>query len=260
MSYTVSIVVKDTAFNEELSPSNVSLAELNALTYQVSQLVRGSKKNTDLGQIKTKIRQGSLAFDLSSEEDPLDDLANDLKVLSVSNKLYEIDPARSNVISIWQKSSRLSPDRIFEVQANNDQTADVITLFISNNSNFQVLEHLWVESEHYLLGEIYDIGGKKKSNIHMELEDGTDLTINADSSLLRNDETNRVYKTQLVRVKAKKNYETGELADVELLSFEKYNPVEDEDEQARIVRSATEAWRDVTNPSEWLEELRGEDD
>jgi len=118
----------------------------------------------------------------------------------------------------------------------------------------------WVQVERYVRGEVEDLGGSTKANAHIRLPDGTSLTVATDRDLLRNEKVNRLYKMAMLRVRAQYNVLTRELRNARLMEFVEYTPSIDEDELARLTRRGAQAWKDVPDATEWVDELRGAGD
>jgi len=101
------------------------------------------------------------------------------------------------------------------------------------------------------------MGGKHKPNVHIALENGDSLTLDAKAEFLADDSENRLYKDQLVRIKAEQNLRTKELRKEAIVSFEKYAPHFDESEFEALSVKVKSAWADVPDIVAWVEEVRG---
>lgn len=254
-SKKMSFAIKDTVLGNDLGPSNLTLPLLSEFIEQVTTFLRGSSR-PDLGEVKTSIKKGSLAVVIENPTGILDDAFGDYETVQRSNSLDMLDPVRAKVIEHWQVEARDNEDRVYELFKGEVKT-DVSLLTISGDTDYVAKKEPWVEVELYLYGKIYDLGGKNKPNVHIELENGKSIKIGAQASILIGDKENRLYKDQLVRIKAKRNIATQELKDERLISFEHYSSVFDEDEFEKIAKKAKVAWQSVTNATEWVENLRG---
>jgi hypothetical protein len=116
---------------------------------------------------------------------------------------------------------------------------------------------VWVQVEKYLHGTVIDMGGKNKPNVHVALQDGTNITVSATQNLLKSDTENRIYREIVIHVTAEENLVTGELKNYQLLEFVNYQPSYDATEFNLMVEKGTKAWADVLNTNTWLESLRG---
>jgi hypothetical protein len=254
-SKQIAFAMKDKVFGEELSPSNLTLPLLSEFVEQVITYIKGTSR-PDLSEVKTVIKKGSLAVVAENEAGILNDAYEDYLLVSKKSDLDLIDPVRARIIETWQSEARKNQDRVYELYVGNE-TNDLPTLTISYDTDFKPRRETWVDVELYLYGRVYDLGGKNKPNVHIELENGSTITLGTKESVLIGDSENRLYKDQLVRVKARKNIKTGKLKDERLVSFEHYEPVFREDEFERISKKARIAWRSVVSSSLWVEKLRG---
>jgi hypothetical protein len=130
-----------------------------------------------------------------------------------------------------------------------------LTVRVDARSDFRnQIESIWVGVEKYVEGTVVDWGGASKANVHVRIRDGKVLIIAASQQLLADEERNRLYRPALLRVSAKENLKTGELRDLNLLSFEADRSGWDEAAFNKLVQKGTQAWGDT--PDNWLDELR----
>lgn len=115
----------------------------------------------------------------------------------------------------------------------------------------------WAKTEILMYGKVVDMGGKTKTNVHIVLDNDDTIVLDADSQKIAEDNENRLYKDQLVKVFAEQNLETKKLRNESLLEFVKYNPHFDEDEFNRISKEVEHSWADVPDIVTWVEETRG---
>jgi hypothetical protein len=83
------------------------------------------------------------------------------------------------------------------------------------------------------------------------------LMVTTNKDLLRDDKENRLYKTAMLRIRAEYNVLTRTLRAASLVEFVEYASKVDEEELARLTRRGASAWKDVGNPTAWVDELRG---
>lgn len=255
---TLTFRLRDKILGEEIKMSNMSLPILSAFAAQVSQFLKGSKR-VDLNTVKTNVKSGSLVIEVRNETGVLDEAFRDYKSAFEFGDLSHIDDTRAAVIEEWQTEARNNPDRVYElikgVFEENEEPDYKIT--IDEDTDFKRPKEMWVPVEKYVYGRVYDLGGKNKANIHMEVINHGTVTIGAEAKKLIEDKTNRLYQQQLIRIQADENIKTHELRNETLISFEKYNPKFVEDEFEEFVEKGTRAWGSLANANIWLEELRG---
>jgi hypothetical protein len=251
----ISFALKDTVLGEQISPSNITMPMLSDFAEQVTAFLKGSKK-VDLKEVKTSIKEGSFAITVENNVGMLDEAFKDYQSALKTKSLDIIDPVRAKIIKKWQDLAKLNKDRSYELSIDDSKISNSIFV-ISSDSEFITSKSIWVDTERYIYGRVYDLGGKSKPNVHLELSNGSTVTVGTSTKLLTGDRENRLYKDQLVRVRAKQNLVTKEFKDESLLSFENYDPHYDEEEFMNIVKQARVAWKSVKNASKWVEEMRG---
>ena len=170
--------------------------------------------------------------------------------------LGELDIRRAEVVQKWQARAKNNPDLYYEVRPQGEGFAKVR---ISRESDYRVGEIVpWVAAEKYLFGEITDMGGTQKANIHLKLDRGGKiLLVGAAQGYLRDQSENRLYHKALLHVRAEQHYKTGELRNVHLIGFMDYQPAYDEAALDRFAAKGATAWADVPDAAKWVREARG---
>lgn len=244
----------DEVLGEELSPSNLTLPLLAEYVEQVQAFLRGSSKK-NMSEIKASVEKGSLAIATDNSTGVLNDAVDDYEALVRSEMISDVDPIRSRIVELWQYNARKYPNRRYKLCL--EDTDEKKEIIIDADTNYTVAKEVWYEVELYLYGTVYDMGGKSKPNVHLELENGKSLKIESDAKQLTKDGENRLYTRQLVRIRAEQKYGTKELRNERLVSFEYYEPVDDEEQYKKIASMAKTAWAGIGNASKWVENLRG---
>lgn len=249
---TLRFAVSDRINDVEVGPSHVPLSLLGDFQKDVSEFLRGSSRDVDPSELRVSIEEGSLALVVSGLF-AATSLWADMGRLQAQDALGHIEPKRAAVIERWQVTARRNPQRTYRVA---DASARV-NILINGSTDFRRTEDVWVAVEKYVYGRIVDLGGKLKANVHLELDDGTLLTIAATQSLLAQEEQNRLYRPALLHITAEENLLTGALRNPNLLGFETHQPTYDANEFQLMVQRGTAAWSGVSDAVAWLEELRG---
>ncbi len=244
--------VNDRINNIDVSPAHVPLLLLGDFQKDVSDFLKGSNRDVDISKIIISIEEGSLSL-VAAGLIFAQTLLVDLEHLKSTQSLSSIDPKRAKVIERWQTQAKKNPNRRYSIVNKSAQ----IYFSIDANSNFHKTEDVWVHVEKYLHGKVVDIGGKTKANVHLELDDGTTLTIAATQDKLAQGEQNRLYRPALLHIIAEENLITGELRNHELLEFSNYQPSYNEDRFNLMVERGTKAWADVQDAAAWLQMQRG---
>ncbi|MEI6707550.1 MAG: hypothetical protein WCK96_10500 [Methylococcales bacterium] len=246
--------VSDNIENVDVSPSHVPLSLLD-FPKDVGEFLKGSTHDIDSNKTFVSIENSSLAVAVSSALLVASaTLWHDFEQLRQPDSLSAIDPKRAKIIEHWQSMARKNPHRRYSVVDTSSRTS---FLSIDSTSNFYRTDDVWVKVEKYLFGKVFDMGGKNKANVHLELDDGSVLKISATQQLIEQMEQNRLHRPALLHVEAEEHLLNGKLRNYRLVEFADYQPSYDEAEFNLMVERGTKAWADVADPSQWLEELRG---
>lgn len=235
-----------------VSPHRVPLATLNAFADDVTDLLRGEGAKQDGGRVEVSVIAGSLGLQTEPLADP--GLFADLRRLGVDERLDGIGPRRRAVFEKWQARARKTPQVRFEIST----PALATPLLISAATDYRTqAADQWVRVERYVQGEVEDLGGSDRVNAHIRLATGERLMVDTDRAMLRDDKVNRLYKTSMLRISADYNVTTRQHRNARLIEFVDYAPKFDEAEFERLTAVGRQAWKDVSNPSAWVDALRG---
>lgn len=244
------LVLDDVIGGEPIRPSSMPVALLASFHKEVADFLKGSQTDVDLNMLRVGVESGSYKLVLSSAA-LVAGLVSDLALLRSGN-LDDMDPKRAQVIESWQKNARRHPTRRYALLVNGESSIDIHAA-----SHFMRQEQAtWVRVEKYLLGEIVDLGGTKP-NTHLQLSDGTRLTIQTRHDQVLEQSDNLVYRQAMLRVSAEQELHSGKLRNVHLIEFVRYQPRFDPDAFAAMVAKGRKAWADVPDASRWVEEQRG---
>ncbi len=261
---TLRFALNDRIDDAEVTPSHVPLALLGQFQNDVSEFLVGSGKDVNLHQVMIAIEEGSLAL-VANSLMAATNLWADVERLKNPTQLGLVDPKRAAVVERWQAAARKHPHRrytlanqagaaIIRVDADSDFRGETIIRVDADSDFRNQTAAVWVEVKKHLHGQITDLGGINKANVHLKLADGKVLTIASTQKLLGDDERNRLYKPAVLRISAEENLHSGELRNLTLLGFEDHEPSWDATAFGELVRKGTQAWADV--PDDWLENLR----
>lgn len=239
----------------EISPRTISLSLFNEFNLQVETFIAGSQK-LKLDQAHVEIGGGSYILRVLLPVAVMGAIEPDLKLMARQDVLGELDSKRAEVVQKWQARAKSNPDLAYEVRPCVEGLPKVR---ISRETDYRVGEIVpWVAVEKYLFGEVLDMGGAQRANIHLRLErSGKTLIVGASQGYLRDQVENRLYHKVLLHVRAEQHFQTGELRNIQLISFVDYQPVYDEEALNRFAAKGAEAWADVPDAAKWVRELRG---
>jgi len=244
--------VSDRIDDTEVGPGHVPLSLLSEFPRDVTDFLRGSKRELDPQQVIISIESGSLAL-VASGLAAATALWSDLANLQFPDSLHTVDPKRAAVMERWQAAARQNPRRKYLIA----DSAQRIGVSVDASTDFRRAEEVWVPVEKYIDGKVLDWGGKTKPNVHLEMPNGTVLKVSAPQVLLEQEPQNRLYRHALLHIRAEENLRTGVLRNPVLLAFGSDQNTFDETEFQRMVKLGTEAWKDVPDATAWVEDLRG---
>lgn len=243
--------VNDRIQDAEVGPVRVPLAMLGQFQKDVGEFLAGSGKDVDLNHVMVAIEEGSLAL-VASDLRAATGLWTDVAQLQRPVSLGSVDPKRAAVVERWQAAARKHPHRRYTL-AGRDGT---IIVRVDANSDYRdQTEVVWIPVKKYLHGQITDLGGTNKANVHLKMDNGNTMIIASSQQLLADEERNRLYKPAVLQISAEENFNTGELRNLTLVGFEESLNTWDEAAFEEMVRKGTQAWADVSD--DWLENLRG---
>lgn len=247
--------VKGMLAENPVSPDNISLPILTELVDAATKFIRGSSR-TELNDVPISVKHGSFALVAQPSKITAAAIA-DFREVMATGRLDKIDSIRAKVIADLQKKVNQNASLIFTI-ADSGIVTTSNSIVIDKNSTYNYNEEeLWVQTDTYLYGNIYDMGGKNQPNVHLMLQNGDSVKVSTDIETLTQDDDNRLYKDQLVHISAEQNLNTKKLRNESLVSFENYNPHFDEEEFLKTVEQVDSAWSDIPDSLQWLETLRG---
>jgi len=245
-------ILQDRINNNDVGLGYMPFKLLGEFHQNVGDFLRGSKTDINLDEVNLSIESGSLILQATGL-DAKSSLWADVQALVSSNSLETIDPKRAEIFEYWQLQAKNNPARSYSL---NDD-ANTLQVTVNASSGFRQRADVWVAVEKYLYGQILRWGGKTRSSIYFETDDGKTITVAASQALLEQEEKNLLYKTVMLHVTAEENLISGQLRNYRLLAFKQHQPTYNETEFSEMVRKGTKAWSGVPNATKWLEDLRG---
>lgn len=253
-SQAISISLHDESGGYEISPDRVPLATLKGFAKDVDDFLRGEAAEIDTTGLDIAVFKGSLGVLTAPIANP--DLMRDLRLLGGSELLEGLDAKRREVIERWQKMAKGTRQAVFRISApfmRRPVVIDAQTDYHADDAD------QWVKVERYMQGEVVEIGGQRKVNAHIRLQDGTLLAVESEREVFRDDKVNRLYKPAMARITAEYNVVTRKYRNARLLAFEEHQNTLDESQLQRLIQRGVKAWKDIPNASEWVDDLRGSD-
>jgi hypothetical protein len=257
MSETASIefVLHGKVDGLEITPNTIGLSQFNEFNQQAETFIAGSQK-LKLDQVHLEIGQSSYLLRTFLPAVVLAGVEPDLRLMTREDVLGELDFKRAEVVQKWQARAKANSDLSYEIRPRGEALPRIR---ISRDTDYRIGEIVpWVSVEKYLFGQIVDMGGAQKANVHLKLErTGKTLLVGTSQGYLRDHDENRLYHKALLHVRAEQHYRTGDLRNVQLIAFLNYEPAYSEEALDRFAAKGAEAWADVPDGAKWVRELRG---
>src|SRR6185312_8971540 len=164
-----------------------------------------------------------------------------------------LEPKAAAIIDKWQRKS-YSSGREYSISSSLSNDSSLLT--INRESQFIAPQSDWVNTSLYLYGKIYEEGGLSKVNLHILTDSYGKLTVSATEEQLTEGDQ-KLYKIYGLWVKGKQNISTGQLKDLELIDYLKYQPEYEEVVLQKLIKKATLSWSAVKDKDGLLSEIGG---
>lgn len=251
---TIEIRIKGKKGQIELTPDNFDISEIRALLENAEKLLFPSdRKNRPL--VAYEITNGSVRHILKTS----------IQVVIGFNAVIGQILERDNIDFL--ESQTASGIEIFQEMAQKQNYAFDISTSIGNSAHLKIdpsthymrTESEWIDAEFYFYGEVMDMGGKNKSNIHISAPGLGIYVIEIPKEFLKEYEKNPLYKPMGIRATGKQNTATGEIdkSSLKFAGFVDYKPENDETYLNTLIEKAKNSWADVADVGAWLRNLRG---
>lgn len=222
---TINIKIEGLREGKQLSPDLLDVDEVVSLLSYARDFLF-PEKGKHRGRVSVALKEGSAVISLDV------DSATAVQSQAILNQLntdHNLGLLNSKQVEAIEGIQKFVHDQSFVLQFG---MADRLNegLRMDRETQWQVPEDTWVDEELYVQGEIVDVGGKTKSNIHIDTEEFGTLTVAADKLTLTEDDKNRLYKKQQLRILVKRNLNTGEFkkGSAELIEFIDFDEAREE--------------------------------
>ncbi|MEO8109035.1 MAG: hypothetical protein ABI594_03335 [Ginsengibacter sp.] len=250
----ISIIITGKTVDGNLNPRDIDIDETKELLNEVETLLFPSKtEKSERPKVTYEVKEGSVKNIFYI---PL------AKVIMFSALMTEVgnqgvldllDPKAATIIDKWQRKAQ-ETGRQYEIHSSIVEGKSLLT--INQDSQFIAPQSDWVNTSLYLYGEIYEEGGLSNINLHMLTDRYGKVLVKATKEQLV-DGDNKLFKIYGLWVKGKQNLGTGQLKDLELIDYLKYQPEYEEIALQRLIKKASASWKSVKDKDTWLADVRG---
>lgn len=250
----ISIIITGKTTEGNLHPKDIDIAETKEMLTDVETLLFPSKAEKDeRPKVAYEVKEGSVK---NMFYIPLG------KVIMFSALMTEVgnqgsvdllDPKAAVIIDKWQRKS-YETGRQYEIHSSISENKSLIT--INHETQFISPQSDWVHTSLYLYGKIFEEGGLSKINLHILTDRYGKLPVKATEEQLTAGD-NKLFKIYGLWVKGKQNITTGQLKDLVLIEYLKYQPEYEELALQKLIRKASASWKTIKDKDEWLADIRG---
>jgi len=248
------IIVRGSRGNLEITPDNYDIKNIVDILQNVENLLfPNNKKERPI--ISYDIENGSVRHIIRTSMQAILGFNAILFQIQNENSIDFLEVQTAKAFEFFQESAQ-KQDVEFIISTSVQNTSQIT---INRDTKLHRSEEVWVDAEFYFYGIIIDAGGKSKANIHLDTKEYGLLTIDADKQVLKEYESNPLYKSFGVRAIGKQNIKTGELdkSELKLVDIIDYNPSFKEDYLKSLIKKAKNSWGNITDADDWLSNLRG---
>lgn len=234
-----------------LSPRDFDIANIREIIDLTEAFIANGDKNRPL--ISYEIKDGSVRNIFTSSVQSVAVAATIFQMANTSKSLDDLEFKTAEKIAAFQKIA-VAKKWDIDLIPSTDKSH---ILKITPETDFNVKDEIWVDSEFYLYGTVEDFGGKSRANIHINTDELGLIKVESDRDTLSAYNRNPVYKPIGVRVNGRQSLMTGEIdtSKLKLLEILDYRPIDEADlDKKRML--ASETWKDV-DADKWLDEIRG---
>jgi hypothetical protein len=238
----------------ELTPDNYDIKDIISVLDCAENLLFPNNKK-ERPTISYDIKEGSVKHILKTSLQAI--IGFNAVILQISHNNYSIDFLESPTARAFEYFQEIArkQDVSFEISTSIQHSGK---LTVNKDTAFIRSEEIWVDAEFYFYGTVTDFGGKEKANIHLDTKEYGLLKVNSEKAILRDYESNPLYKPYGIRATGKQNIHTGELDKstlglVEIIDFDRSYK---EEYISGLIKKATPSWEDIGDVDEWLKQMR----
>lgn len=240
--------------NFELSPENYDIKEIISVLQTSENLLFPNNKR-DRPLMSYNIEKGSVKHIIKTSIQAIIGFNAIIGRVASTESIDFLEGQSAKAIETLQESAikrNLEIEVTTSIDASNKLT-------INKDTRFSRSQNVWVDAEFYFYGTLVNAGGKSRSNIHLDTDEYGSLIITTDKDYLKAKEENLLYKKYGVRAIGKQNLATGELdkLNLQLVELIDYNPKFDSSYLAKLMKKASQSWKEVNDADDWLKQMRG---
>lgn len=239
--------------NIDLSPDNYDIREVREMLEQAENLLITSEKK-ERPLISYQLEEGSVRHIFKTS---IQYIIGFNAVIGQISNARSVDFLELPTIKAFEAFQHIAIKKNYSLEIKTS-VAGSNSVVIDKSTRFYRSEAVWVDAEFYFYGKIMNMGGKERSNIHINTDDLGSITIQTDKEYLEKLETNLLYKSFGIRAAGKQHSETGEIdrSSLKFVELIDYHPGYNDDYLKSLRKKAQKSWIGSIDPDNWLKELR----
>lgn len=237
---------------EGIKPEDFDISDLKSFLDNTEKLLYPNVPKKDREIISYSVVDGSVKNIFKTSIATIISVSSLLNEANNRNNINFLDIKQIEAISFFQNWSKKTGKKILL-----SNSFDSKIFKITPETNYQKEEEQFFETSLYVYGVITELGGKTKSNIHLDTEEYGVLIIDTPEYEIKKIKENKVYKEVGIEILVQKNQKTKEIKDPNFVKFLDYNNEFDDDFLNDYIEKATPKWKEVENIQEWLNDIRG---
>lgn len=250
----ISIIISGKTSDGNLNPKDIDISETKELLTDVETLLFPSKpEKEERPKVSYEVKESSVKNIFYIPVAKAIMFTALMAEVGIQGSIEILDLKAATVIDKWQRKA-YTTGRNYVITSSVFPDKPIVT--INKETQFIAPQSDWVTTTVYLYGKIYEEGGLNKVNLHIITDRYGKLPVKATEEQLTTGE-NKLFKVYGVWAKGKQNISTGELKDLELIDFIKYQPDYDEIALQKQIKKASINWKSVNDKDVWLHEVRG---
>lgn len=250
----ISITIKGQTASGQLNPKDIDISETKEMLSDLELLLFPTKTERDQRPtVSFEVQEGSVKNVFYTVISRVIMFTALMTEVNNQQDIELLDSKAAKIIDKWQKKA-ISTGREYSIASSTSNGNPFIT--ITRNTQYISSQTNWVQTNLYLYGKIYEEGGLNNINLHIVSDRYGKLPIKATEEQLTTGE-NKLFKVYGLWVKGKQNIQTGDLSDLELINFLKYEPQYDDIALQKLIKKATVGLKKIQDKDSWLKEIRG---
>lgn len=246
----ISFKIEGKREGQNLHPELLDISEIREMLTDIESLLLPYTKDRKQNAIAYRLEEGSVLHKFIVPTVLALSFQSILDRLATEKDLSILEKKQIEIFEKYQRKAKAEDLHFSLVTSEGKQEP----LKIHKNTKFSKREAVWVDTEETIYGEVFEAGGKEKTNIHLNSPQYGTLIIKATKEQAQT-AGELLYQEVALVVRAKQNLDTGELKDLVLVSFDNFKPQYDAEALEAIIKRVTPKWADKS-VDEWLYKIR----